>query len=177
MVVKGDASAALGIIGRRGLGKVRHVDTAHLWIQEVSAKRRAEYKKVEGSVNPADLLTKALPARIALEHMETLNSKPAAGRSQIAASADLSACSAERGCGVSRDDKCSASKVQPQAGCCLLQPQEVTRNPGGTKVVKIAKETTGIDDELPAVTAVPGGGATCRRRDVSVVSIDSLRST
>ena len=127
MVVKGDASAALGIIGRRGLGKVRHVDTAHLWIQEVSAKRRAEYKKVEGSVNPADLLTKALPARIALEHMETLNSKPAAGRSQIAASADLSACSAERGCGVSRDDKCSASKVQPQAGCCLLQPQEVTR--------------------------------------------------
>lgn len=28
-----DASAALGIISRKGLGKVRHLDTNHLWIQ------------------------------------------------------------------------------------------------------------------------------------------------
>eukprot|EP00973_Karenia_brevis_P063752 8862914-Karenia_brevis.AAC.1 len=37
--VYADASAALGIISRTGLGKVRHIDTAYLWIQEASAKR------------------------------------------------------------------------------------------------------------------------------------------
>ena len=86
---KGDASAALGIIGRRGLGKVRHIDTSHLWIQETAANKRAHYRKVEGSVNPADLMTKALPAATAHEHMEALGEIPAAGRSQLAASADL----------------------------------------------------------------------------------------
>ena len=32
--VWGDASAALGIIGRQGLGKLRHVDTQYLWVHE-----------------------------------------------------------------------------------------------------------------------------------------------
>ena len=45
--VLGDASAALGIIGRRGLGKFRHIDTSHLWIQETAAKKKAVFTKVE----------------------------------------------------------------------------------------------------------------------------------
>ena len=44
----GDASAALGIINGRGLGKTRHIDTGHLWIQEVVAKGRLKYEKVLG---------------------------------------------------------------------------------------------------------------------------------
>ena len=32
-----DASAALAIVARRGLGKLRHLDTKYLWIQEKSA--------------------------------------------------------------------------------------------------------------------------------------------
>eukprot|EP00973_Karenia_brevis_P009927 1341112-Karenia_brevis.AAC.1 len=55
-----DASAALGIISRKGLGKVRHLDTSHLWIREVKATREMEFKKVDGKVNPADLMTKHL---------------------------------------------------------------------------------------------------------------------
>ena len=55
----------------------------------MSATRRAAYQKVEGSVNPFDLLTKALPAKLMKKHMETLGANPAAGRSEIAASADL----------------------------------------------------------------------------------------
>ncbi len=31
-----DASAALGIIGRTGLGKLRHIDTSYLWLQQES---------------------------------------------------------------------------------------------------------------------------------------------
>ena len=56
--VWGDASAAFGIINRRGLGKTRHIDTGHLWIQEVAAKGRLKYEKVLGRDNPADLYTK-----------------------------------------------------------------------------------------------------------------------
>ena len=38
--VMGDASAALGIINRKGLGKVRHIDTNWLWLQEKDVKRQ-----------------------------------------------------------------------------------------------------------------------------------------
>ena len=31
---KADGSAALGIIARRGLGKLRHIDTTYLWLQQ-----------------------------------------------------------------------------------------------------------------------------------------------
>ena len=34
-----DASASLGITARKGLGKVRHIDTGFQWIQEASAKK------------------------------------------------------------------------------------------------------------------------------------------
>ena len=37
-VVMGDASAALAIVARRGLGKLRHLDTNNLWIQAKAAK-------------------------------------------------------------------------------------------------------------------------------------------
>ena len=36
-VVLGDASAALAIVARRRLGKLRHLDTNYLWIQEKAA--------------------------------------------------------------------------------------------------------------------------------------------
>ena len=55
-----DASAALGIIKRRGLGKTRHIDTGLLWIQEVAAEKRLKFNKVLGRDNPADLYTKHL---------------------------------------------------------------------------------------------------------------------
>eukprot|EP00973_Karenia_brevis_P042827 5928207-Karenia_brevis.AAC.1 len=48
VIMMADASAALGIISRKGLGKVRHLDTLHLWIQEVKATREMEFKKVDG---------------------------------------------------------------------------------------------------------------------------------
>ena len=53
----GDASAALGIINRRGLGKTRHIDTGLLWIQQTAAERRLQFNKVLGKNNPADLFT------------------------------------------------------------------------------------------------------------------------
>ena len=57
-----DASAALGIIGRTGLGKMRHIDTSYLWLQQQSIKDnikdKIKFNKVPGTENPADMNTK-----------------------------------------------------------------------------------------------------------------------
>ena len=53
-----DSSAAIGICTRQGLGKLRHLDTHTLWIQHAVRLGRVDLRKVDGEVNPADLLTK-----------------------------------------------------------------------------------------------------------------------
>ena len=63
-LVLGDASAALAIVARRGLGKKRHQDTHYLWIQEKAAKGGLNFKKVAGVDNGADLFTKTLSSHI-----------------------------------------------------------------------------------------------------------------
>ena len=63
-----DASAALGIIQRRGLGKLRHIDTSFLWIQEVNAQRAVLFDKVAGAENPADICTKGVGQELILKH-------------------------------------------------------------------------------------------------------------
>ena len=60
--VMADASAALGIIQRKGLGKVRHVETQHLWVQDMAARKAIEYRKKDGSLNPSDVCTKHVEA-------------------------------------------------------------------------------------------------------------------
>ena len=58
-----DSTATIGICGRQGLGKLRHVDTQCLWIQQRVRDRTIELVKVRGEENPADLFTKHLPSR------------------------------------------------------------------------------------------------------------------
>ena len=53
-----DASAAIGICRRRGLGKVRHISVADLWIQERLKSQDFSLEKIPGQSNPADMLTK-----------------------------------------------------------------------------------------------------------------------
>ena len=53
-----DSSAALGICSRQGLGKLRHIDTHTLWVQQAVRSKRIDLKKVLGEENPADLFTK-----------------------------------------------------------------------------------------------------------------------
>ena len=53
-----DASAAIGIARRRGLGKVRHIELNEMWLQEQVARGRISISKVEGKKNFADSLTK-----------------------------------------------------------------------------------------------------------------------
>jgi hypothetical protein len=67
-----DSSAAIGICTRQGLGKLRHLDTHTLWIQQAVRTRRVDLRKVEGEQNPADLLTKHSISRQRLESLVAL---------------------------------------------------------------------------------------------------------
>ena len=73
--VKADASAALGIVNRIGLGKVRHLHTNWLWVQEKAKTKEVNYDKVPGSANPADILTKAVESELMERHCQTTQVK------------------------------------------------------------------------------------------------------
>ena len=53
-----DASAAVGIASRRGLGKQRHIELNELWLQDQIARGRIGIRKINGKVNFSDSLTK-----------------------------------------------------------------------------------------------------------------------
>ena len=74
-VVLGDASTALAIVARRGLGKFRHLETNYLWIQEKAAKGDLNFKKVAGVDNGADLFTKTLSWNEIQSHIHKLSSQ------------------------------------------------------------------------------------------------------
>ena len=78
-----DASAALGIIHRIGLGKTRHIDTGLLWIQQTAAEQRLRFQKVLGK-NPADLFTKYLDQQTSEGHTDTMRYKFITGRAKEA---------------------------------------------------------------------------------------------
>ena len=67
-----DSSAAMGICARQGLGKVRHLATHTLWVQEKVRSKAIELRKVRGEVNPADLFTKHLLSRERVEMLVQL---------------------------------------------------------------------------------------------------------
>ena len=80
-----DATAAMGIVERRGLSRVRHIEVDHLWIQEQEARRMLPIEKVPGGDNPADLMTKNVGIDLATKHMRTMGIRFAEGRSEAAA--------------------------------------------------------------------------------------------
>jgi hypothetical protein len=79
-----DASAALGIVQRQGLGKLRHINVRYLWLQERIREKQLEVVKVPGVSNPADLLTKNLDAATMWKHVTKLGFHSAPGRAKSA---------------------------------------------------------------------------------------------
>ena len=75
LVVWTDATAAKGIATRRGLGKVRHIHTRELWLQEKLADGDLEIAKVKGEDNPADALTKYLDQGKLARHMVLISAE------------------------------------------------------------------------------------------------------
>ena len=81
-VVLVDSSAALGVVKRKGCGKLRHIRVGLLWIQEKEESCEIAYKKVHGEQNPADLMTKGVPPKLIQRHMAHLGLEPRAGRAK-----------------------------------------------------------------------------------------------
>ena len=67
-----DSSAAIGIATRSGLGKLRHLETHTLWVQEKVRAGAISVRKVAGEVNPADLFTKHLPSKEKIHQLTRL---------------------------------------------------------------------------------------------------------
>ena len=62
--IHSDATAAIGIARRRGMGKIRHLDCSDLWVQENIRSAEIELVKILGVENPADMFTKHVPREI-----------------------------------------------------------------------------------------------------------------
>ena len=83
-----DATAAIGICRRRGLGKVRDLATADLWVQDRLRKRDFSLEKIPGSENPSDMLTKHVDRTLLHKHMGKLGLAYESGRAISAPSID-----------------------------------------------------------------------------------------
>ena len=48
VTVGSDSSAAIGISSRSGVGKVRHIATRYLWVQDAVREKQIMLKKIPG---------------------------------------------------------------------------------------------------------------------------------
>ena len=73
VVLSTDSSSAKSFVSRRGLGRMRHIEAKELWLQEAVCRGRVQLKKVDGTVNPADLFIQYL-SNVEIDiHLDTLN--------------------------------------------------------------------------------------------------------
>ena len=82
--IHSDASAAIGIAQRRGVGKVRHIEVHQLWVQDRVGRGDIAVHKVHGEKNPADALTKYVNGGKLREHMEQVELRVTLGRHRLA---------------------------------------------------------------------------------------------
>ena len=81
--VSTDSSAAKGIASRRGLGKIRHIAVQELWLQEKVSGGALTIRKVPGTGNLADALTKSVDAASISRHMQWTSQSARSGRHAI----------------------------------------------------------------------------------------------
>ena len=73
IVLGADSSAAKSFAARRGLGRMRHIEVRHLWLQNEILKKAVKMVKVEGEENPADLMTKYLSEKDISKCLDGMN--------------------------------------------------------------------------------------------------------
>ena len=67
-----DAKATEHILHRHGIGKLKHIDVAYLWVQDEIRSQRLRVRSVRSEENVADLGTKALSKAVIAKHCLTL---------------------------------------------------------------------------------------------------------
>ena len=78
--VHSDATAAIGIARRRGLGKLHHLDCEDPWIQSKVRSKYVELLKVLGAEHPADILTKYVDPKTLQSALKRIDMIVASGR-------------------------------------------------------------------------------------------------
>ena len=84
LTLQTDSTAAVGICRRRGLGKIRHLAAADLWVQDPLRTKDVALLKVPGSENIADVLTKHVDRATLCKHMRAMGLEQISGRAELA---------------------------------------------------------------------------------------------
>ena len=82
-----DATAGAAIGSRRGLGRVKHLNTVFLWVQEFVTSGKIKISKVHTTENYADILTKAVSGPLLMAMMTSMKFRFLDGRSRMALTA------------------------------------------------------------------------------------------
>lgn len=82
--IKTDASVAVSLASRRGLGGIRHVEVNQLWLQEKVNNGTIEVEKVKGETNRADALTKPKDGTSLRQHLQWTDQELTKGRHEYA---------------------------------------------------------------------------------------------
>ena len=84
LCIETDASAAIGVCRRRGLGKIRHLATADLWVQDGLRRGDFSLEKIPSQENTSDIINKHVPKPLLDKHMGTLGLRLEQGRAESA---------------------------------------------------------------------------------------------
>ena len=83
------AEAASGIGARKGVGKIRHLETRTLWLQKHITEKEIVPRRRNGSENPSDLGTKHLDQATMWKHVAALGFEKRDGKSELSQRATL----------------------------------------------------------------------------------------
>ena len=84
LAIKSDATAAVAIASRRGLGKVRHTEVRQLWLQEKVNNGIIKVVKVGTHGNIADALTQHVSRESMSMHLQPTTQSSLTGRHNLA---------------------------------------------------------------------------------------------
>ena len=78
--IHSDSSAAIGIVRRRGLGRIRHLAVTDLWLQQKVRDGGFSVHKIAGADNMADIMTKYVNRETLNKHLAAMGCRAEEGR-------------------------------------------------------------------------------------------------
>lgn len=72
------------MVRRRGLGRIRHLDTTDLWLQERIRGGGFRVTKIDGDKNTADILTMNVERATLVKHLAAMGMHHEEGRAESA---------------------------------------------------------------------------------------------
>ena len=87
VVVRTDSSSGLAVGSRRGMGRLRHLQTRYLWVQQQVQQGDLRLQKEPGDTNVSDALTKRLDEKRMTNLLTMMGSAFRGGRTALASEA------------------------------------------------------------------------------------------